>query len=62
MNLLRPALFVNVLITCQEKNTGFVKKLIDSRALFSGVNPYERYKEACLSFAEQISYGLRKEI
>ena len=26
----------------------------------SGVNPYQQYRAACLPFAEQISYGLRK--
>ena len=44
------------------KNSGFVKKAIDSRAVFSSVNPYGQYRDACLLFAEQISYGLRKKI
>ena len=43
-----------------KKNSGFVKKLTDLRALFSGVNPYEQYRDACMLFAEQISRGLRK--
>ena len=46
-------MFVNAFITFQEKT-------LHSRALFSGVNRYEQYRDAFLSFAEQISYGLRK--
>ena len=42
------------------KNSGFGKKLIDSRTLFSSVNLYEQYKDACLSFAAQIHFGLKK--
>ena len=42
------------------KNSGFIKKLTNSRALFSGVNLYEQYKDVCLPFAPQIHFGLKK--
>ena len=40
-----------------QNNDGFVKKLSDLRALFSGVSVYEYCWDACLRFAGQLSHG-----
>ena len=41
------------------KNAGFAKKLSHSRSLFSGLNVYEQYRDACLSLVGQLSHVLR---
>ena len=42
-------------------NAGSVKKLSHSRILFAGFNIQERYKDACLSFASQLSHVFNKD-
>ena len=59
-NLIKASAVCKCFYHLSRKNSEFAKKLTDSRALFSGANTYEQYREVCLSLAEQISHGLKK--
>ena len=58
-DLIKASAVCKCLYDLSRENSGFIKKLTDSRALFSGVNLYEQYKDVCLPFAPQINFGLK---